>query len=139
MPERLRELYEALGNDSFLIQECLARPILVSRRTQSFFATDARIHSGARLEAETLRQQLGSGGTISLGRVHVLATGQIGTSYFEGSNGPFPKVGSVFFYLVQYREGQNTSGWGTESSPWPAVPSSCDIGCRGESLPPSLR
>src|SRR5262245_31932345 len=31
MPERLRELYAALGNDPFLIQECLARPALVDR------------------------------------------------------------------------------------------------------------
>jgi hypothetical protein len=30
-PEVLRELFEALGNDAFVIAECLARPILVER------------------------------------------------------------------------------------------------------------
>jgi N-acetylneuraminic acid mutarotase len=36
MPERLRELYAALGNDPVLIAECIARPALVARLTQSF-------------------------------------------------------------------------------------------------------
>ena len=30
-PEVLRELFEALGNDPFVIAECLARPTLVER------------------------------------------------------------------------------------------------------------
>ncbi len=42
MPERLRELYAALGDDSFLVAECLARPLLVDRLTRSFFASDER-------------------------------------------------------------------------------------------------
>ena len=73
-----------------------------------------------------------SNGEIRLGSVHVLASGQIGTSYSEGPSGTIPTVGSAFFYLVQYRQGQSASGWGTESSPWPAEPSFCDIGCPGE-------
>jgi hypothetical protein len=35
-PEVLRELFEALGNDPFLIAECLARPVLSERLTTSF-------------------------------------------------------------------------------------------------------
>src|SRR5213080_2386252 len=31
-PEVLRELFEALGNDPFVIAECLARPVLAERR-----------------------------------------------------------------------------------------------------------
>src|SRR5881296_2292293 len=34
-PEVLRELFEALGNDPFLIAECLARPLLTERLFQS--------------------------------------------------------------------------------------------------------
>ena len=36
-PEVLRELFEALGNDPFVVAECLARPVLVERlvRTSS--------------------------------------------------------------------------------------------------------
>src|SRR2546421_7473487 len=30
-PEVLRELFEVLGNDPFVIAECLARPVLVER------------------------------------------------------------------------------------------------------------
>ena len=30
-PEVLRELFEALGNDPFVIAECLARPVLAER------------------------------------------------------------------------------------------------------------
>jgi N-acetylneuraminic acid mutarotase len=35
-PERLRELFQALGNDPFLIAECLARPMLSERLITSF-------------------------------------------------------------------------------------------------------
>jgi hypothetical protein len=77
-----------------------------------------------------LDQVTASNGEIRLGPVHVLASGQIGPTYSEGSSGVTPTAGSAFFYLVQYREGQSSSGWGTESSPWPAVPT-CDLGCPG--------
>jgi N-acetylneuraminic acid mutarotase len=40
MPHRLLELYEALGNDPFLIQECLARPIVADRMARRLFASD---------------------------------------------------------------------------------------------------
>ncbi|MDH3463199.1 MAG: hypothetical protein OEM32_06200, partial [Acidimicrobiia bacterium] len=39
MPERLIEIYDALGGDPFLIAECLARPFLVDRLARSFFAS----------------------------------------------------------------------------------------------------
>ena len=45
MPDRLRALYAALGNDSLLIEEALARPVLVDRLTGNFFAYDERSHA----------------------------------------------------------------------------------------------
>jgi hypothetical protein len=42
MPERLRELYAALGDDPFLVAECLARSRLVDRLTRSFHSADGR-------------------------------------------------------------------------------------------------
>ncbi|HET6373966.1 MAG TPA: hypothetical protein VFG76_11710, partial [Candidatus Polarisedimenticolia bacterium] len=39
MPERLRELYAALGDDPVLILECLVRPALADRLVRSRFAT----------------------------------------------------------------------------------------------------
>jgi hypothetical protein len=74
-----------------------------------------------------------SGGKTSLGRVHVLASGPTGESHTESPDGAVPTVGKAFFYLVQYRQGQSASGWGTESSPWPTEPASCDIGSPGQS------
>jgi len=61
MPERLRELYAALGNDPFLAEECLARPLLAERLARSFFAHDERIHSEARRAADALRGELAAG------------------------------------------------------------------------------
>ncbi len=60
MPERLQELYQALGNDSFVLQECLARPALVDRMSRSFFATDSAIHAGTRRSAEEIHALLES-------------------------------------------------------------------------------
>lgn len=60
-PDRLREIYTALGNDPFLVQECLARATLVDRWTRSLFAYDRRIHAETRREIEDLQRRLSSG------------------------------------------------------------------------------
>src|SRR6266550_3113735 len=39
-PEVLRELFEALGNDPFVIAECLARPALAERLLTNWYAFD---------------------------------------------------------------------------------------------------
>ena len=39
-PEVLRELFEALGNDPFVIAECLARPVLTERLVAELSAHD---------------------------------------------------------------------------------------------------
>lgn len=41
-PERLREIYAALGNDATSVGECVARPNLVDRRLREAYANDAR-------------------------------------------------------------------------------------------------
>ena len=43
-PEVLHELFEALGNDPFVIAECLARPVLAERLLTNSYAYDQRIH-----------------------------------------------------------------------------------------------
>ena len=43
-PEVLRELFEALGNDPFVIAECLARPALAERLVTNCYAHDQRFH-----------------------------------------------------------------------------------------------
>src|SRR5438874_490527 len=53
-PEVLQELFEALGNDPFVIAECLARSALTERLLTSWYAYDQRIHGELkqRVEAE---------------------------------------------------------------------------------------
>jgi N-acetylneuraminic acid mutarotase len=58
MPGRLVELFGALGNDSFLIEECLARPVLVHRLVRNFFALDQELHSSARSQATAIHDGL---------------------------------------------------------------------------------
>ena len=43
MPERLAELYHALGDDPFLIEETVGRSALVSRLMQRFLTTEERL------------------------------------------------------------------------------------------------
>ena len=52
-PEVLQELFEALGNDPFVIAECLARPALADRLTTNWYAYDQRIHGELKRLAET--------------------------------------------------------------------------------------
>src|SRR5262249_52300425 len=61
MPERLTELFAALGNDTFLIKECLARPALVDRLTHNFYAFDPSMHAKARAEAGAIHDLLVTG------------------------------------------------------------------------------
>jgi N-acetylneuraminic acid mutarotase len=51
-PEVLRELFEALGNDQFVIAECLARPALAERLLTNWYAYDQRIHGELKQRAQ---------------------------------------------------------------------------------------
>jgi hypothetical protein len=51
-PEELQELFEALGNDPFVIAECLARPALAERLITRWYAYDQRIHGDLKQRAE---------------------------------------------------------------------------------------
>ena len=50
--EVLRELFEALGNDPFVIAECLARPALSERLLTNWYVYDQRVHGELRRRAE---------------------------------------------------------------------------------------
>ena len=65
-PETLRELFAALGDDPYLIAECLARPALERRLAAESFSSDARIHGErkARIEAE-IASLRGNGAALS--------------------------------------------------------------------------
>ena len=51
-PEVLRELFNALGNDPFIIAECLAKPVLCERLVTNFYAQDQRFHRELRPRAK---------------------------------------------------------------------------------------
>ena len=52
-PEVLQELFEALGNDPFVIAECLARPALAERLLTSWYAEGANIRWQSRITLPT--------------------------------------------------------------------------------------
>jgi N-acetylneuraminic acid mutarotase len=52
-PEVLQELFEALGNDPFVVAECLARPALAERLLTNWYASDERIHGDLKQRAQT--------------------------------------------------------------------------------------
>jgi N-acetylneuraminic acid mutarotase len=64
-PEVLRELFEALGNDPFVIAECLARPILTERLIADLSAQ----HQTGRLESLRTAQLRTASITTMLGEV----------------------------------------------------------------------
>ena len=51
-PEVLRELFEALRNDPFVIEECVARPALAERLIANWYAYDERVHGELQQHAE---------------------------------------------------------------------------------------
>jgi hypothetical protein len=61
LPDRLNEVFAALGNDSFLVKECVARATLAERLSHNFYAYDARYHAAARAAIDALHDQVASG------------------------------------------------------------------------------
>jgi hypothetical protein len=51
-PAVLREIFAALGNDPFVIAECLARPVLAERLITELYAHDPRFHGDLKQRAE---------------------------------------------------------------------------------------
>src|SRR5215472_6419817 len=51
-PGVLREIFAALGNDPFVIAECLARPVLAERLLSELYAHDQRFHGDLKRRAE---------------------------------------------------------------------------------------
>src|SRR6059058_5536112 len=51
-PGVLREIFAVLGNDPFVIAECLARPVLAERVITELYAHDSRFHSELKQRAE---------------------------------------------------------------------------------------
>ena len=52
-PEVLRELFEALGNDPFVIAECLARPVLAERLVTDLYVHDQRSHGELKMRTKS--------------------------------------------------------------------------------------
>ncbi|MGH9845746.1 MAG: Kelch repeat-containing protein, partial [Blastocatellia bacterium] len=63
-PAVLRELWAALGNDPFVIAECLVRPLLVERLSREWYASDERFHGELKRRAESELNTLGAAGQM---------------------------------------------------------------------------
>jgi hypothetical protein len=59
-PGVLREIFAALGNDPFVIAECLARPVLAKRLLTELYAHDQRFHGELKRRAEAELRTHGS-------------------------------------------------------------------------------
>src|SRR5262249_11965963 len=59
-PGVLREIFAALGNDPFVIAECLARPVLAERLLTELYAHDPRFHGELKRRAEAELRTHGS-------------------------------------------------------------------------------
>jgi N-acetylneuraminic acid mutarotase len=59
-PGVLHELFAALGNDPFVIAECLARPVLAERLLTELYAHDPRFHGELKRRAEAELRAHGS-------------------------------------------------------------------------------
>src|SRR6266550_1610753 len=59
-PGVLRELFAVLGNDPFVIAECLARPVLAERLLTELYAHDQRFHGELKRRAEAELRAHGS-------------------------------------------------------------------------------
>src|SRR5436189_6116808 len=59
-PGVLREIFAALGNDPFVIAECLARPVLAERLITELYAHDQRFHGELKRRAEAELRTHGS-------------------------------------------------------------------------------
>ncbi|HZN02587.1 MAG TPA: thrombospondin type 3 repeat-containing protein, partial [Candidatus Polarisedimenticolia bacterium] len=66
---------------------------------------------------------------LTLGTVRVLATGTTSLFVIETPATPLPPVGGAHLYFVQSRTATGGVGYGTESAPWPRLPTSCPGGC----------
>ncbi|MBI3449063.1 MAG: hypothetical protein HY049_09130 [Acidobacteria bacterium] len=95
-PDRLRELYSALGDDPDLIAECVARPALVARRTRDHFAHDESIHGAARRQITELRRRLVSeeisADAPRRGRTEVEIVSESPEEALTGSLSPTPRI-----------------------------------------------
>jgi len=64
-PRTLLELFSSLGNDPYLIAECIARPIVSERLASSLYYSDHAIHSQTRSAAEEALKKLERGEPIA--------------------------------------------------------------------------
>ena len=86
-PEVLRELFEALGNDPFVIAECLARPLLVERLVTNRNACDQALEVDLKQRADDTPKEVTVPGDSYVMPVISNGTGCIEDSWTP-TNGP---------------------------------------------------
>ena len=74
-PGVLREIFAALGNDPFVIAECLARPVLAERLLTELYAHDQRFHGELKRRAEARAANASRCGADEANQRHVHRNG----------------------------------------------------------------
>lgn len=94
-PDRLTEVYAALEDDPFLVEECFVRPALADRLTHGFFSFDQRIHGDDKRKADALQQLLAGGGrSVESQDVHRTVFEVSNSDIFSRSHSPIDQMGA---------------------------------------------
>jgi N-acetylneuraminic acid mutarotase len=114
-PELLRELFDALGNDPFLIAECLARPVL-SERLITSFAQEQRGNRLASREVEAnvrTRKMIPANAIYTLPAIPDATTGCTPDTWTDTSTPPHAPSGRQIHTAIW--TGSEMIVWGGES------------------------
>jgi hypothetical protein len=125
-PDVLRKLFEALGNDPFVIAECLARPALSERLLMNWYAYDQRIHGELKQRAEAELQSHPSLEQMKLssGKYNEVVFAKSDTSREKASRGARHAI------LLNSREWDSTAQILSETFNKPGATNASEFGLR---------
>ncbi len=129
-PEMLRELFAALGNDPFVIAECLARPVLSERTVANFYAYDKELLdlSQARPENQMPKLMAAASANYTLPTISDAPNGCIDDTWTATSttNAPTARQGHTAVWtgseMIVWGGGNNTGGrYNPSTDSWTAT------------------
>jgi N-acetylneuraminic acid mutarotase len=132
-PEVLHELFQTLGNDPFVIAECLARPVLSERMVAKFYADDKERldFSRARADNQMPKLMVAASANYTLPRISDAPNGCIDDTWKATSttNAPTARTGHTAVWtgseMIVWGGGVNTGGRYTPSTDsWTATSTS---------------
>src|SRR5437667_415703 len=129
-PEVLRELFQTLGNDPFVIAECLARPVLSERLVRKFYADDKEPLDSSRASADNQMPKLmvAASANYTLPTISDAPDGCIDDTWTATSttNAPTARYGHTAVWtgseMIVWGGGSNTGGrYNPSTDSWTAT------------------